>query len=101
VLLFLGFSVWWGSYYLLAPLFFPFSAYAFSGGQWTNFSERNLGWEINVAYGVLLALGATWFGRRLNFGRAAAVFGLVALGASLVIHAVMAALGFNYWYDTP
>ena len=86
---------------MLAPVFLPFSAYAFSGGQWTVFADSKLGLPINIGYSAVLALAGVWLGRRLSFGKATAVFAALVLGASLLTHGTMAALGFNYWYDSP
>jgi len=96
-----GVYVYWASAYVLAPLFLPFSAYEFSGGQWTVFSEKSLGWPINIVYTVVLALAATWLGRRLTLGKSVALFALVVVVASLSVHGLMAAIGYSYWYDTP
>jgi hypothetical protein len=96
-----GLVVWWASFYFLAPLLLPFSAYTFSGGQWTIFHEENLAWPVNIGYSLLLASTATWFGRQLTFGRSLALFTALAIGTSLTVHGVMAVLGFDYWYDSP
>jgi hypothetical protein len=101
LLLVLGVFVWWGSYYFLAPLFVPLSAYSFSGGQWTAFAEQHLGWPINIGYSVFLASVTTWFGRRSTIGRSVGLFLVIALIASLGVHGLMAALGYDYWYDSP
>ncbi len=96
-----GAFVWWASFYLLAPVFLPLSAYSFSGGQWTVFADSRFGLPINIAYSAVLALVAVWLGRRLALGRATAVFAALTIGAALLTHGVMAALGFDYWYDSP
>ncbi len=101
IIMVVGFYLWWASLYLLAPLFLPFSAYAFSDGQWTVFSEDKLGWPINITYSAVIALAATWFGRRQSFWKAVALFAAIVVVASLALHGLMAALGYRFWYDSP
>jgi hypothetical protein len=99
--LLLAVMAWWVSWYYLAPLLFPFTAYTFSGGQWTVFSLDRMGWPINATYSVLVAIAATWLGRSLTLSKAIAVYLATLVGVALAIHAVMLGLGYRYWYDTP
>ena len=101
LILVLGVYAWWASWYLLAPLLLPFTAYSFPGGQWNVFSEERFGWPINIGYSALLASGATWLGRRLTFWKALVFFALVLVLAALVVHLAMATLGYKYRYDSP
>jgi len=101
LLMFAGVFVWWASYYFLAPLFIPFSAYTFSGGRWTVFAQENLGWPINIVYSAVLASVGTWLGRRFAFGKSVALFAAIVVITSLTLHGLMAALGYDYWYDSP
>ena len=96
-----GIYLWLGTLYLLAPLVLPFTAYTFSGGQWTVFSERHLFWPINIAYSVVLASATTYLARRVRFWRSVGLFCLIALLAAMAVHGLMAALGYDYWYDSP
>jgi hypothetical protein len=91
---------WWVSWYFLAPLLFPLTAYMFSDG-WTVFSLDRMGWPINIVYSILVAAIATWLGRMLTLRKAIAVYAGTVVSGAVVVHAVMAALGYRYWYDTP
>ncbi len=93
--------IWWPSMYMTQPLFIPFSAYTWSGSQWTIFSERQLGWPINIGYRALLAVASVWLTRNLSPGRSAAVFLAVLVALALVVHGVTRLLGLQYWYDSP
>jgi hypothetical protein len=88
-------------FYILAPLLVPFTAYSFPSGQWNIFALERLGWPINIGYSAVLALAATWLGRKLPFWKALALFALLVLLASAVVHVAMATLGYQYRYDTP
>lgn len=100
-LLILAIYTWFMTMYILAPIFLPFSAYSFSGGAWTIFSEKQWGMPINIAYSAVLASLATWLGRRLSFLKSLGFFCLLAILIALLVHSAMALLGYDYWYDTP
>jgi len=93
--------IWWPSIYIAQPLFFPFSAYTWSGSQWTIFSGRQLGWPINIGYSALLALVAVWLTRNRALGRSTAIFLAFLVALALVVHGFMRFLGYQYWYDSP
>ena len=100
-LLILAISTWFTTMYIVAPLFLPFSAYSFSGGAWTIFSEAQWGMPINITYSAALASVATWLGRRLSFLKSLGLFCVLAILVALLVHGAMAVLGYDYWYDSP
>jgi hypothetical protein len=101
VLLILAISTWFMTMYVLAPILLPFSAYTFSGGAWTIFSDKQWAMPINIAYSAVLASIATWLGRRLSFLKSLGLFFLLVTLIALAVHGLMALLGYDYWYDSP
>jgi hypothetical protein len=93
--------IWWPSMYVTLPLFVPFSAYAWSGSEWTIFSEQQLGWPINIGYSAMLAIVSVWPTRNLSIGRSVAIFLAAVVALAILVHGVMRFLGFHYWYDSP
>jgi hypothetical protein len=98
--LFVGILVWWVSFYYLAPVFFPLTAYGGAGGQ-SILSVERLGWPINIAYSSVVAALATWLGRTFSLPKAIAIYVATLLGTCIAVHGLMLSLGHRYWYDTP
>jgi hypothetical protein len=99
--LLLAVAAWWVSWYFLAPILFPFTAYTFSGGEHTVLSADKSGWHINMAYSVVVATTATWLSRSLTLPKAIALYLGTLFGIALAVHVAMLTLGYRYWYDTP
>ncbi|HZM36201.1 MAG TPA: hypothetical protein VFC18_17150 [Burkholderiales bacterium] len=99
--LMLAVMAWWISWYFLAPLLFPFTAYMGSTAEQSIFSPERMGWHINAAYSILVATAATWLGRAVTFPKAIALYLGTLVGIALAVHAAMLMLGYHYWYDTP
>jgi hypothetical protein len=88
--------------YVSLPALLPFTAYGRTEGfEPTVFSLDRLGWLINIAYSAVVSVLGVWFGRRMDFIGATALFVVILLACALVVHALMLSLGYDYWYDTP
>jgi hypothetical protein len=101
LLMFGGFFVWWPSGYLSQPLFIPLSAYAGPPGGTAALSWDKYGVAANIGYSWVLAAVTVYLSRNQSVTAAIGVFAALTLLCSLAVHALMYALGFQFWYDAP
>ncbi len=102
VIFVLGFSVW-PSIYLTIPVFFPFTSYSMNTSNWTPtiFHTDTYGWYFLAGYSVTVAAVAAWITRGNKWLVSLAVYCGVLAVASVIVHVVLQALGYQYYMDVP